>query len=143
MTKVVSADECKARFPDDPECADDVALLRRIPKWHVLYDRNRGRVRPSSAAFEDDRDDSPMSVYRRDVIDREGDVPARVMAGREGYGFASFTAGYARSKNQTVCSDPLPDESAHAVVCGPKPKSIRRWLACNADWVVEPPFPES
>ena len=85
-------------------------------------DKNRGRVRPSSAAFEDDRDGSPMSVYRRDVIDREGDAPERVMVGHEGYGLVSFTAGHARSKNQTVCSNPLPEESAHAVVCGPKPK---------------------
>lgn len=85
MTRVTSAEECRARFPDDPECADGVELLRRIPGWHVLYDNNRGCVRPSSAAFEDDRDGSPMSVYRRDVIEGEGDDPARVMAGHEGY----------------------------------------------------------
>lgn len=117
-----------------------MGLLRRIPRWHVLYDNNRGRVRPSSAAFEDDRDGSPMSVYRRDVIEGEGDEPARVMVGHEGYGLASVAAGHVRSRGQTVCSDPLPDESSHAVVCGPKPRSTRRSFASNAEWVMEPPL---
>ena len=80
-----------------------------------------------------------MSVYRRDVIDGEGGQPTRVMVGHEGYGLVSIRAGEARSNNQTVCSDPLPDESAHAVVCGPKPHSVRRRFARNADWVVKPP----
>lgn len=134
---MTSADECRVRFPDDPRCAGGVRLLRRIPEWHVYYDKNRGCVRPSSAAFEDDGDGSPMSVYRRDVIDDEGGEPARVMVGHAGFGLASVGAGEARSKNQTVCSDPLPEESAHAVVCGPKPKSVRRWFARNADWAIE------
>ena len=112
---MTSADECKDNFPDDTECADGVSLLRRIPQWHFYYDENRGCVRPSSAAFEDDADGSPMSVYRRDVIDNEGDDPTRVIVGHEGYGLVSVSAGQVRCKNQTVCSDPLPGESAHAV----------------------------
>ena len=137
-----SPEECQTRFPDDPGCADEVRLLRRIPKWHVCYDKNSGCIRPSSAAFEDDQDGSPMSVYRQDVIDGEGDEPARVLVGHEGYGLVSITAGQVRAKDQTVCSDPLPDESAHVLVCGSKTRSIRRWLAKRAEWVVESPPPE-
>ena len=106
MTAVASADECRAKFPDDPECADGVVLLGRIPKEHVLYGKNLGRVRPSSAAFEDDQDGSPMSVYRQDVIDREGDEPARVMVGHEGYGLVSVTAGQIEEPNGVFGSPP-------------------------------------
>lgn len=55
-------------------------------------------MRPSSAAFEDDDDGDPMSVYRRDIIDSEGGTVARVMAGHEGFALASLTAGQVRTK---------------------------------------------
>ncbi len=80
-----------------------------------------------------------MSVYRRDVIESEGGDVRRVMKGHKGYALVSLTAGQVRSRGQTVCSDPLPEESSHAVVCGPKTDSTRRWFARNALWVVAPP----
>lgn len=68
-------EECARNFPDDATVAESVALLRRIPPKHFCFDDNLGRWRPSSAAFEDDEDGDPMSVYRKDVIDWErGDV---------------------------------------------------------------------
>jgi len=80
-----------------------------------------------------------MSVYRQDVLDEEGAEPRRVLANHEGYGLVVVSAGHVRSRDQTVHADPGPEEPSHAKVCGPKPKSTRRWFARQADWVVAPP----
>ena len=80
-----------------------------------------------------------MSVYRRDVIEEEGGEPGRVLANHEGFGLVVISAGQVRSRDQTVHADPLPEESSHAKVCGPKPRSTRRWFARQAEWVVAPP----
>lgn len=131
-------EECARNFPDDTAVADATALLRRIPPVHFFFDKKLGHTRPSSAAFEDDRDGDPMSVYRRDVIEAEGADVERVMMGHNDFGLVSLIAGQVRSKNQTVFPDPLPDESSHAKVCGPKPESVRRWFAKQAMWVIPP-----
>lgn len=80
-----------------------------------------------------------MSVYRQDVIEEEGDEPGRVLADHEGFGLVAIPVGQVRSRDQTVHPDPDPEEPSHAKVCGPKPKSTRRWFARQAEWVVEPP----
>ena len=80
-----------------------------------------------------------MSVYRQDVIENEGGVPDRVLANHPGFGLVSVSAGQARSREQTVHADPVPEESSHGTICGPKPKSTRRWFARQARWVVAPP----
>ena len=135
----MSTPEDCANFPDDPTVADSVALLRRIPHWHFHFDIKLGKMRPRSAAFEDDDDGDPMSVYRRDIIEAEGTAVQRVMIGHGGYALASLTAGQFRSKQQTVFPDPLPEESSHAKICGPKSESTRRWFAKQAEWVIAPP----
>jgi len=132
-------EDCAKNFPDDATVPDSVALLRRIPPKHFYLDHNLGRCRPSSAAFEDDEDGDPMSIYRKDVIDRErGDV-RRVLIGHPGYALTTLTAGQVRSKSQTVFPAPLPEESSHAKICGPKPRSTRRWFSEQAVWAIPPP----
>jgi hypothetical protein len=131
-------EECARNFPDDAAVTDTTALLRRIPQRHFFFDQKLGRMRPSSAAFEDDEDGDPMSVYRRDVIESEGATVQRVMIGHVGFALASLTAGQVRSRGQTVFPDPLPEESSHAKVCGPKSDSVRRWFATQAVWVIPP-----
>jgi hypothetical protein len=79
-----------------------------------------------------------MSVYRQDVIHSEGADVRRVLAGHEAYALVSLTAGQFRSKKQSVFPDPLPEESAHAKICGPKPHSVQRWFAAQALWVIPP-----
>ncbi len=81
-----------------------------------------------------------MSVYRQDVIENEGGVPGRVLANHPGFGLVSVSAGQVRSKDQTVHADPVPEESSHGTVCGPKPKSTRKWFARQAQWSVAPPL---
>lgn len=81
-----------------------------------------------------------MSVYRQDVIEEEDSVPGRVLTNHPGFGLVSVSAGQMRSKDQTVHADPVPEESSHGTVCGPKPKSTRKWFARQALWVVAPPW---
>src|ERR1700674_870735 len=106
---------CSENFPDDPTIKDDTSLLRRIPPWHRFFDQNENRWRPSSAAFEDDDEGDPMSVYLSTVLLRENREPSVVLAGHKGYSLASITAGLARRYSQTVHPDPLLEESSHAV----------------------------
>jgi len=137
-------ERCQQEFPDDPAIKDNVQMLRRIPPWHVVPDENKPKGRrPSSAAFEDDKDGAPMSVYRRDLLDATGGTVQRVMVGHEGYALVGLYALQLRSRDQTIHSDPLPKEAAHAVVCGPKTDSNRRFFARQAFWVIEPPAVES
>jgi hypothetical protein len=131
---------CSENFPDDLSIADATSLFRRIPRWHLFFDHNENRWRPSSAAFEDDDDRDPMSVYLSTVLARENREPSAVLAGHDGYSLAAITARLARANNQTVHPDPLPEESSHAVVCGNKGKdkksAPKRQFAKAAAWVV-------
>ncbi len=136
---MTTPEECRERFPDDPEIADEVPLFRRIPPWHFVCDENDGSYRPSSAAFEDDDDGDPMSVYRADVLKSEGGRPERVMIGHPGFGLVAVTAGTMRHKEQTVHPDPLPEESSHTLVCGPKTRATRRFFARQSVWIIPPP----
>jgi len=88
-----TSEDCTRNFPDDPTVAGSVALLRRIPHWHFYFDTRLGRLRPRSAAFEDDADGDPMSVYRRDIIEAEGAAVQRIMVGHNGFALVSLIAG--------------------------------------------------
>ena len=123
-----------ANYADDPTILDSADLWRRIPPWHFVNDENSGQIRPSSAAFEDDPDGSPMSV----VQGSETSGPDSALSGHSGFALASFTAGLAKECGQSIVRDPLPEEPAHALVCGTKTKAIRRRLAREATWVVSP-----
>lgn len=136
---MTSTEECRKHFPDDPTVADEVLLLRRIPPWHFIKDDNAGARRPSSAAFEDDDDGDPMSVYRTDVIEAEGGQPVRVMRGHDGFGLVSLLAGAVRHKKQTVHPDPLTNEKSHTQVCGPKTKATKKYFVRRSNWVISPP----
>ncbi len=136
---------CSDNFPDDPSIQNDTGLFRRIPPWHHVFDGNQNRWRPSSAAFQDDGDGDPMSVYLSSVLTAEQRDPSTVLAGHVGYSLASISAGLARSKDQTVHPDPLPEETSHAVVCGEKgtnrKNAPRKVFASQAVWIVLNPPP--
>lgn len=125
-------------YRDDPTISDDTQLLRRIPHWHFIEDKNLGQIRPSSAAFDNHLNGSPMSVILADVLTQTGRTPEAILAGHEGFALAAITAGRARECGQGVAREPLPDEPAHAVVFGEKSKRVRRKLAEEARWVVPP-----
>jgi hypothetical protein len=129
-------------YVDDLTIEDDSPLWRRIPSLHFFYDENQGRIRPSSAAFEDHKNGSPMSVILgREVIDN-GRSAESLLVNHSGYGLVSFLAGLARENKQGIVRKPIPEEPAHAEVFGNKTKSIRNALAKNSKWVVPPPIVE-
>lgn len=129
---------------DDATIKDDFTIWRRIPPWHVVPDRNRGSVRPSSAAFEDPDDGTSMSVFLAYIVFNSGREAKSVLAGHDDYGLATFTAFLARQKGQAIVRRPLPDEPAHAEVVGKKTGSVRRALARNCEWLIPPPsLPQS
>jgi hypothetical protein len=135
---------CSDNFPDDPAITNETNLFRRIPPTHHIFDVNLNRWRPTSAAFEDDDELDPMSVYLSTVLTAENRSPATVLVGHPGYSLASITAGLARTKGQTVHPDPLPEETSHAVVCGDKgnnnKSAPKKQFALNAVWfVLNPP----
>lgn len=124
--------------PDDPSISDDAELWRRIPPKWIVRDENRGRHRPTSAAFGNDRHGGPMSVFLAAIMSEAGRGPDDALTGHEGYFPAAFTAGFARSQAQSVVHDPLPEEPAHGLVCGKKSKRVRTAFAKAAKWVRGP-----
>ena len=127
------------QYEDDATILEGAVLLRRIPPWHFFFDKNLRRVRPSGAAFEDDPDGTPMSVSLKEVMERDGRTVSDSLARHPGFALVGFTARLARKCEQGIARDPLPDDTAHAVVFGPKPKSVRRKFAREAVWMVAPP----
>ena len=123
---------------DDRTIADSAELWRRIPPWHFVLDENSGEIRPSSAAFDNDADGSPMSVFLAEVMAELRKVPPDALRGQEDFALAALTTGLARTNGQSVVRDPLPEEPAHALVAGPKPRSVRRKLSRGAKWVIAP-----
>lgn len=95
-----------------------------------------GNPRISSAAFKD----GELSVAIESVMARAGRPPEAAIAKYPDSGLAVITAGDARSLNQAVAPDPLPDEPAHGVVYGQKKRGgIGGKLRDFATWVVAPP----
>ena len=126
-------------FEDDPSIADDERLFRRIPRTWVVWDEE-GNASISSAAFKDEE----LSVNLEFVMARDGRCPADAIRAYPGYGLAAFTAGHARSLNQRVAADPIPEEPAHGVVYGQKKRGgIGGKLRDGASWVIVPAGNES
>ena len=127
-------------YTDDTTIADEEALWRRIPPGWIVSDSNQGGVRPSSQAFHDNADGSPMSVFLEKVMRQIGRVPDDALRGHEHFSLATITAGLARACKQGVAKDPEPDQPAHAVVFGKKTKKgVCRKLAEGSEWVIPPP----
>jgi hypothetical protein len=127
------------QYADDPSIPPEERLLRRVPHWHFVNDRNLARQRPSSAAFEDHPNGSPMSVHLESVLVGLGLRIDSVLAGHPHFALASISAAVARANGQGICRRPEPRDPAHAEVFGPKSGSVRRRFAKLAEWVIPPP----
>ena len=120
---------------DDLSIGESDELLRRIPAYHIIFDHNLGRERPTSAAFEDSPDGTPMSVVvRKDIED-----PASVVAEHENFSLAELTAGEVRVRKQGVCRFPKMGEPGHAHVFGKKTDSTRKFFATTCRWIIRAP----
>ena len=125
-------------YIDDPTIANDEVLLRRIPRWHFYFDKNLGRQRPSSAAFEDHPNGSPMSVHLANILKLHGLGAESILVGHDGYAIAGILAELARTNGQGICQKPLDNAPAHAEVFGPKPESVRQRFAKASHWIIAP-----
>lgn len=126
-------------YTDDSTIPNHAALWRRIPPGWFVYDENLDGWRPSSAAFQDHPNGTPMSVSLADIVVKTDRGPRDVLKGHIGFTLASITAGLARENGQGVAREPLPEEPAHGVVFGRKTKHIRKRLARGSEWVIRPP----
>lgn len=125
-------------YVDDVTIDDASHLWRRIPPWHFVFDDNLGRVRPSSAAFDDHPNGSPMSVLIAADVLSSGRTADSVLQSFSGFAMASFTAGLARSCRQGIARQPLDDEPAHAIVFGRKTDRVKKRLAKESLWLIRP-----
>jgi hypothetical protein len=120
---------------DDASVADDCLLYRWLREQDVIWDANRNRQRPTSAAFQNTTDTDQMSIVLGDTLADLGRLPEALA---NPY-LASLGAGYVRSIDQHVERDPLASEPAHGHVVGEKAESRRRRMAHTAVMVVAPP----
>jgi hypothetical protein len=125
-------------YADDAGIADSADLWRRLIREWVVPDSNTGGIRISSAAFDDSRDGTPMSVLLADIVAQTRQKPEEVLAGFAGYGLAAITAGAVRVCKQGVMPTPEPDEPAHASVFGPKTGSTKKGMAKAARLLIYP-----
>ena len=131
-------------YPDDVTILADCRLFRRVnvePQLSIVWDGNEGRWRPSSAAFTDSPDGSPMSIVLGTELEAAGRQPESVLTGHEGFALAYVTAEQVRAQQQAVVRNPLPEETAHGLVAGAKSRSVRKKMASEAIWVVAPNLP--
>ncbi|WP_238507592.1 hypothetical protein [Methylorubrum extorquens] len=111
---------------------DAAALLRRIRPDQVVMDKNTGQWRPSSAAFKDPN----LSVDAEPFLAEDGHDYHWSLKDYPGYSLVSFTAGHARSKQQSVAHTPIPDTNPyHAEVIGKKTPSTSNHLRDGSTWV--------
>ena len=122
-------------YTDDLTIPDEADLWRRIHPSHIVFDENVGQSRPSSAAFDDSSDGTPMSV----LLGQEAGPPENALVDYQGYALASFTVGLARACGQGIARDPTSDQPAHVLVFGRKTKSVKRRLTEGSQWVIRPP----
>src|SRR3989304_4967403 len=92
-------------YTDDPTISDSEELWRRVPRYHFVIDENLGAMRPSSAAFSDSPDGSPMPVCIASICETPSVALGSYAA--DGYALAGFLAGLARQLGQGIQRDPL------------------------------------
>lgn len=123
-------------YPDDPGIAADEILYRRVrnDQW------NWSKRRPSSAAFDDSGDGTPMSVALDSLLREAGRCPSDLLEGHPRFGLVSFTAKQARALSLSItASPPVSGDPAHGWVAGKKTKSMRKKLAELCEIVNVPP----
>jgi hypothetical protein len=96
--------------PDDPTINDSERLWRRVHPNQVRTNTETGEPEISSAVFSTREEvsvaisgETNLTTFLRDYTK---------------HSVIEFSAGAARAANCTIVRDPLPDDPAHALVCG-------------------------
>jgi hypothetical protein len=116
---------------DDKTIPDTEGLWRHIHPnpSQIVRDEKLQAWRPSSAAFIDRRGEMSVDLASLTTVERS-------LAGRPEHSLAEVKAEVFRQRGYAVIRDPLPDNPAHALVCGRMSKSHAREIARAARWVV-------
>ncbi len=123
-----------------PEDRDDRSILDADPLWRrviqlwVVADGSGGS-RVSSAAFDNSSDGSGTSVTLGREAQEAGVTPRKALERYPDCRLASVSAGHCRRSGQAIVRDPTEEDRHHALVEGPKTKSVRRELARAAVWI--------
>jgi len=123
---------------DDPSIPDSEELYRQILAEWIVREQSSGRQRFSSQTFADRNNE--ISVDLSSLTSPEACLGR---GGARFIGIAALMASHARALGQVIVRDPipadnpehLPEDLAHALICGPQPHSVRKRLAQNARWV--------
>jgi hypothetical protein len=116
---------------DDNSIPHDAWLLRRIPPYQVVQDKNAELLRPSSAAFKD----PALSVDCEAILHQHGQDWRFTLRDHPGFSLVRFRAASARERGLSVVLRPLPDNPAHAEVVGKKTQAIASQLSRISEWV--------
>jgi hypothetical protein len=118
---------------DDPSIENAERLFRRVHLSLLVRDDDTGLARISSGAFKD----KELSVHLESVMTEVGLRPESCLQHRNAHKLVSITARDARSLDQAVCRDPLPEDAAHGLVCGSKNnRRVHEGLRSAASWVI-------
>ena len=98
--------------PDDSTISDDQRLWRRVHPSQFKPRSGTGPSEISSAVFST-REEVSVAIASETTLDL-------FVANHLEYGVIEFTAGAARRMGCTVVRDSLPNDPAHALVCGPR-----------------------
>ncbi len=98
--------------PDDPSIDDTERLWRRVHPTQIDIDTETGNPEISSGVFSTGEE---ISVAIASATSIEA-----LLSGYPEHSVVEFEVAAARSARCTVVRNPLPDDDAHALVCGPK-----------------------
>ena len=115
---------------DDPTIPGDAVVWRRIHRLHDVPSERR----PSSAAFTDSTDGTPMSA----TLVTAGADPAAYATRWVAHGVVAISVQQLRDLGLGVTKAPTDDDPDHVSIHGEKKKAITGSLAKVAKWVVEP-----
>lgn len=144
----LSGEALESEYVDDPSISDETLLYRRVlkksdpPVRQIIWDGINKCWRPSSAAFSDHKNGSPMSVGLGDALEQHGLTPDSLLAGHEDFALVCFEAKVVRSKGLGIIRRPIPPkELAHGEVFGKKTKGVKNALVNNSAWHGDPELP--
>ena len=76
-----------------------------------------------------------MSVDASELLIKGGRDWKSCLAAHPGYSLVTLLASIARAHRQAVIHDPIPENDAHTLVNGDKPRSVAKSLADASRWV--------
>jgi len=114
---------------DDKTIPDSEGLWRRVHPTQIVVDQTTGIQRPSSAAFKDRRGELSVEISSLTT-------PERVLAEYPKHSLVEVKAAVFRAKRCIIVKDPLPNNIAHALVCGNLTQADLREIARIATWTL-------